>query len=296
MHTPVLLKEQILYCMAMWLSESPIEYSHEMLQPIHDQCTIGWQHFFQGRMATSFSQYMHLHYSTNSIPKDGTAWTSVLIQLVWRKFFERQWAHRNEFVHCLNKSKQSTREYINLNFEIRQLYSLEDSLSLLQQDQYLMESPLSELLRKPVSHKKGWLMNMKIAIADRDQYRSKEEAAMSRAMTRFLQNKAKHHQLLRFNSPPQLLPQPAAPALLPLLSGRPFKRRVNTKRRRQITLTKRSRRFFKKRVNNKRRRQITLTIERIGRDLKKRVHMQRRRTMTLENERWEIRRRQKLKK
>ena len=287
MHTPVILKEQILYCMAMWLANEKVDIADDMLQPIKDQCKLGWNHFFEGRIVRSFTELMNEHYASNSIQKTGQAWASVLIQFTWRKFFERLWTHRNEHVHAVNKSKLSTREAINLNFSIKALYKDENEFSLLQPDRYLMTHSLTSLLKRPVSQKRGWLMAMKVAIADRNAYRSREEIAMSAQMSQFL---CKVGNSYSANPQSQKHIQEDDNVDQHQHDNGHLQTQIHEHTEDTHSLEDRHRKRHKNSQHSTR--QLAITN---NRKLKKRVNLKRRRQITLASERWEKKRRQRFK-
>lgn len=235
MHTPELLRLQIIHCVSLWLTENEVPLDDEMLLPIREQTEIGWNHLFEGRVVKSFNTYMTDHYTTNYIQRDGNSWSAVFIQKIWRKFFEAQWTYRNECVHGINRKKSTTREFVNLNAEMKEIYSQENSFTLLQEDRHLMEIPFKDLSLRPVSQKRGWLLSIKAARMARDKYQSAEEQCMSRQMLRFLVPKNGNAKPSESESSPLSPSTPSLERDKTHVVSRPRKLRVNSKRRRQIT-------------------------------------------------------------
>ena len=79
----------------------PTRYPPELETLIRDQNAIGWNQIFRGRMALQWStlQQEHLSNCGNKDKKlSGNLWTTSIICLVWKDFFEL-WEARNQSVH-----------------------------------------------------------------------------------------------------------------------------------------------------------------------------------------------------
>ena len=117
--------------------------------PIQHQLRLGWSHFMQGRIHTSFQSYMTNHYSSIASKRSPTAWAAVLIQKIWSLYHFPQWENRNKYVHNLDRVTESTRERINLQTSLTNAYTSENIHNLLAADKHLLEKPFVQLKKLP---------------------------------------------------------------------------------------------------------------------------------------------------
>jgi len=188
--TEPILRSQLITIISQYVSGTPIQNTNDLLPPLQRQCLIGWKHFFQGRIHSTFAEYMQQYYQSINSKKRGKKWTATLIQKLWTVLFQKQWDHRNKCVHGREKTIKSTRENQNLQQTIRSLYTTEQQnrFPLLSRDRYLMDTPLTEIQRKPTAQKRAWIADMRLAITERDEANAIEAAAQSNLMHRFLES------------------------------------------------------------------------------------------------------------
>jgi len=178
------MQSELITCISKWITMGKVTYSGTTL-PIVQQTRIGWDHFLEGRIHTSFQKYMDEHYKSMGSKKTGELWTAVVIQTMWTKCFEPMWKHRNEAVHCLATKEKTSREILNLNYTIRELLSKAKELTLLFQDQYLMEEPIQKLLKLNTGLKRGWILSMQTALIESEKAIVAENISMRNSMRRF---------------------------------------------------------------------------------------------------------------
>jgi len=120
--------------MTTWLTGHTSIISSNSLYPIRNQNALGWDHFLEGRIHKSFEEYMQRHYSSIGSKKNGEMWVAVMIQTIWTKLFSPMWANRNKAVHIINDKEKKSREHLNLNYSVRELYEKASNIHLLHQD------------------------------------------------------------------------------------------------------------------------------------------------------------------
>ena len=186
------LHDELILFISLWTSDSTLPLTSTIL-PIKLQLELGWYHLMEGRIHIAFAEYMDHHYKIINSRMKGLTWSSIFIQKLWSYIFNDQWECRNKIVHGIDKSRQSTREHQNLNYDIRQWYSSETSEDLLYADRHLLEPPLTETLRKTSAVKKAWLEDMKLAVETRNASRIREEVYSVNIMQRFLTTRPVHN-------------------------------------------------------------------------------------------------------
>ena len=235
MNTPQDLRTQLIELISTYVSNTPISINRQYLTPITKQLELGWNHFMQGRIHISFQIYMDNHYARIDSKKSGMLWTTLLVHKLWTSIFTEQWNQRNEFVHAINRKIQTSREHENLNVTVRQIFSEEMHKPLLYRDRHLMEQPLSTIIRKPSAQKRAWIHMMQVATVERNDAHLRDTFRQSNAMHRFLRNRSNQTQpsnQIIVQTPEDLQ---TSPPPLPLPTPTPIKkRRVNTKPRRRI--------------------------------------------------------------
>ena len=178
------MQSELITCISKWITMGNVTYSGTTL-PIVQQTRIGWDHFLEGRIHTSFQEYMDEHYKRIGSIKTGELWTAVVIQTMWIKCFEPMWKHRNEAVHCLATKEKTPREILNLNYTMRELLSKAKELTLLSQDKYLMEETIQQLLNMTTGLKRGWILSMQTALIESEKAIVAENISMRNSMRRF---------------------------------------------------------------------------------------------------------------
>jgi len=178
------LISEIITCVLTWITRGKVTYSGTT-NPIMQQTRIGWNHFLEGRIHLSFQQHMDEHYSKIGSNKTGEMWTAVVIQTLWLKLFEPMWKQRNDTVHCINVKTKTSREVLNLNFTMRELYAKATHLTLLFQDKYLIEDPIQRLLGMTSGSKRGWILSIQTALKESEKAIVAETSSLRNSMRRF---------------------------------------------------------------------------------------------------------------
>lgn len=78
--------------------------------PIKSQLQLGWHHFMQGRIHSSFETHMTNHYSSIQSRRSASTWVAILIHKIWTIYHFPQWINRNKYVHNLDRVTVSSRE------------------------------------------------------------------------------------------------------------------------------------------------------------------------------------------
>ena len=185
MNTELNLQMQVIRSITEWLTGNTPISTPNSLHPIRMQNTLGWEHFIEGRIHIAFEEYMQRHYQQIGSKKNGEMWVSVMIQTIWTKLFSPMWEHRNKAVHIINDKEKKSREHINLNYSVRELYEKASTNLLLHQDRYLLEESLSTIILSSTARKRGWILTAKIAIRECEKARLRETTGMQDALTAF---------------------------------------------------------------------------------------------------------------
>jgi len=179
------LQMELITCISTWIAEGAIHDKHSYCQPIRQQIRIGWWHLMEGRVHKSFQAHMDQHYKLSDNKKNGLLWTSILIQTIWTKIFTPMWNNRNDAVHRITKGNKKSREVLNLNFTIRELFKKAELQTLLFQDRYLLEEKVSHILKLPTGAKRGWILSMQIALRESQKAILAENISLRDSMQRF---------------------------------------------------------------------------------------------------------------
>jgi len=185
MNTEPALQFQLLKALTEWLTIGSPTISRNTLIPIRKQILLGWDHLMEGRVHQEFERYIQQHYEHAKSRKNGEMWTAVLIQTIWTKIFDPMWEHRNKAVHILNDKDKKSREHLNLNFTINNLFSKSDGMQILYQDRYVFEEKRVAILRSSTTRKRGWILTAQQAIAASEIANAREDTRMQIAMRRF---------------------------------------------------------------------------------------------------------------
>ena len=181
---PRLLSE-LITSISTWLTVGKVRKSKSTCRPIECQNQLGWHHFIEGRLHKSFQDYMDQYYTNIGSNKNGELWATIMIQTMWTKIFEPMWKSRNAAAHCRTTKDKKSREVLNLNYIVRQLYERATSTTLLHQDRYLLDDPISSVLRSPTGTKRGWILSMKHALLESEKAIITENMSMRNSMQRF---------------------------------------------------------------------------------------------------------------
>jgi len=185
LHTEKTLQLQLLKHVSEWITIGEIQLSASSLIPFQKQYHLGWTHFMEGRIHESFQTYMDSYYKKIGNKKTGEIWVSVVIQSIWTHIFNPMWEHRNKAVHAKEIKGKLSREVLNLNYTVRDLYQKAQDTQLLFQDRHLLEEKLSQLLKSPTGRKRGWISSMQIALRECQKTIDAENLQMRNAMRRF---------------------------------------------------------------------------------------------------------------
>ena len=179
------LQTQIFQTITEWITKNQMDCFSELLPPLQSQKKLGWYHFMEGRIHSSFETHMDNYYRKIGSKKTGTMWTTVIIQSLWSKIFFPMWEHRNKAVHVVETKSKLTREHIDINSNVRELFKKAEVQTLLYQDKYLLEEPLYKLLKSPIGRKRGWILSIKIALRESEKSIICENMNMRNSMQRF---------------------------------------------------------------------------------------------------------------
>jgi len=180
LQTPDNLREQIIMSITAWVTGERSDGT-DLLTPTSEQNFVqklGWSHFMVGRFHVFLQKYMEQHYKTTSSKKTGITWSTLMITHIWNEISEFQWKQRNKCVHRVNTGLKQSRESENIIATIRDLRKEETPTSLLWKDRQLMTEPANQLLKRPIAHKKGWILSFRVAQKTRDSSRAREEVGM----------------------------------------------------------------------------------------------------------------------
>jgi len=185
LNTETELHLQLIHETTIWLTQGNSHTTTDMVLPIKKQKSLGWNHFMEGRIHCEFEKYMDEHYTSVNSKKNGEMWVSVVIQTIWTKIFLPLWKHRNAAVHIINDKTKKSREHLNLNFSIRQIYTEAQKDNLLFKDRYLIEEPISQLLRSTTARKRGWILTTQQALRTSVKAKIQETTSMQNSMRLF---------------------------------------------------------------------------------------------------------------
>ena len=185
LETEKTLKFQVMVCVTEWITQGKVFPPKNILQPIQDQLELGWKHFMEGRITTSFRNYMDHHYQNAGSKKNGTNWVAIVIHSLWTHIFTFMWEHRNKYVHAIELKNKVSREHLNLNYKIREMYSKALSTTLLHQDQHLLQESVGVLVKSPTGRKRGWLFAIAIALKESEKAILAENLQMRNSMYAF---------------------------------------------------------------------------------------------------------------
>jgi len=232
-----------------YIHNLPIQQQPGYPTPINSQIHLGWHHFMQGRIHTSFQHHMASYYTSIKSRRTASTWVAILIQKIWTIYHFPQWTNRNKYVHNLDRITTSSRERLNLIASLEQAYKSEDQLNLLAKDRHLLERPLQALKKLPNALIRAWLLEFQTAASARDKIFNAETAKSSAILRSFL---TKHNTSTRppsqiqtpiirtISIPQQILPIPHfnSPTQEPRLSPTPhISSRKNRSRKRKATST-----------------------------------------------------------
>jgi hypothetical protein len=142
-----------------WLSEIPFDKSVfpvEYNTVLHEQRTIGWSQFFQGRVSSKWAQLQQEYYK--GFPpikgRDGTSWTHNILCHVFSQWF-LLWDARNSDHHSRDTASQNLARRDQALRELDALYSLKDSV--LHRDRSIFFDNIQDHYQKPTHAIRQWL-------------------------------------------------------------------------------------------------------------------------------------------
>ena len=110
-----------------WLYSSPLDsspYPTKYLPLIHEQTTIGWKQFFQGRISTKWAslQQEHLWTQTPIKGQDGTSWSRSILGHIFTKW-NQLWDSRNSAQHGIDEKTKAKATKDQALRELARLYT-----------------------------------------------------------------------------------------------------------------------------------------------------------------------------
>jgi hypothetical protein len=142
---------------------TPIETTTYGLQDaLTLQDEIGWDNFFEGRIATRWEQIQNEHYAWCRSRKSGRRWTIALITKLWDVAWDL-WEHRIGIVHA-KENEEILHGMATVDASIRDHF-LRGPNGLPSRLQRLFQGTVDEILKAPIIYRQRWLQRVTIARA-----------------------------------------------------------------------------------------------------------------------------------
>ncbi len=158
---------------------SILSFPSETRDAVRNQQKIGWKNFLEGLPSKQWQHLQAQYYKRHRLRKSLKRWTATfnrgLHNLAWSL-----WNHRNDVKHRILKPREQLARKL-LDREIVQRY-LSAHEQLLEGDKCHLHYSLWQLLQKPVSFKKSWLLN--VISAQKWYLRVQEQQAADLQMSR----------------------------------------------------------------------------------------------------------------
>jgi len=169
MKTPQQLETQLIAYISKYLHMPTVTIILPHLA-IQQQLQLGeWEHFMQGRLHSTFSEYMDKIYEQmGEKRKSGHMWSAGLIQRLWTLIHRPIWELRNKYVHQKLNEAKITRNREELLAKVRNRFVTTTPSSLLTRDQHLFEKPIDEILQSTDMTQRAWLVAVDVACRERD--------------------------------------------------------------------------------------------------------------------------------
>jgi hypothetical protein len=124
---------------------------------VQRQRNIGWKSFIEGFWALEWRECQRLHLLSKKSQRSSALWISKVQRRIWEIAWI-MWQHRNNTLHNDGRTIH-TQEMTALDEEIRQESALGlDDLHV--KYSHLFQQPIQELLNKPMTHKRMWIMSV----------------------------------------------------------------------------------------------------------------------------------------
>jgi hypothetical protein len=123
-----------------------------------EQTTLGWKHFFEGRLHYQWRRQMEEYYTTIRERKTGKRWVSALIRKLWEIAWDL-WEHRNGILH------DKTQGYANLSLtaRINELWR-HPLLKAIPSIKHLVKEGEESIQRQTHQQKQQWVIRVEAAI------------------------------------------------------------------------------------------------------------------------------------
>jgi len=129
---------------------------------LEDQDFIGWNNFFEGCIASSWTETQQKYYKWLGCRKSGRRWTVALIKKLYEIAWD-MWEHRNHILHAKENEEvlhNMTLVDLEITFLWRQGYG-----NLPAREHYLFSGSLEDLLQSSVRNRQTWLATVNSAYA-----------------------------------------------------------------------------------------------------------------------------------
>jgi len=176
----------IIEMISLYIHKLPIQPHPSHPTPIKLQIHLGWHHFMQGRIHSSFQPHMAKYYDSIKSRRKASTWVAILIQKIWTTYHFPQWSNRNKYVHNLDRVSVSSRERLNLIASLEETYKSENPNNLLAKDRHLLEQSLQNLKKLPNALIRAWLLEFQTATSTRDKLFNVETEKSSAVLRSFL--------------------------------------------------------------------------------------------------------------
>ena len=155
------IRETIIHNLSNWHT------GHQPHNPLNgttllQQSDIGWYFLIEGRISFEWAMTQEEYYKFLGSRRTGRRWVIALIKKLWQIAWDL-WQHRNNVLHE-QENDVLQKESEPLNRRIRTLFFR--SLSILRRtpDGYLLKTPLSALVDKPLVYRQEWERKVKLAL------------------------------------------------------------------------------------------------------------------------------------
>jgi hypothetical protein len=154
------IKHALVYCLQQWRLQKridPFACTPAVRTAIRDQHKIGWLDLFEGLAAKSWQRIQMLYHEQHGFRRSGSKWLrGILLQLHHMGW--KQWDHRNKINTQVTKPEEAEAVDLLQHEITKQLTTRMHQLSL--RDYRRHNRNLIQLLHKPLSYRKSWLVNV----------------------------------------------------------------------------------------------------------------------------------------
>jgi hypothetical protein len=124
---------------------------------VNRQRRIGWKSFIEGFWASDWRECQTVYLRERQSQRSSALWISKVQRRIWEIAWQ-MWQHRNNILHNNGKTIH-TQETVALDDEIRQEMDLGID-DLHHKYTHLFQHTLHEILHKPMTHKRMWIMSV----------------------------------------------------------------------------------------------------------------------------------------